>query len=76
MACIVYIRVTANRGFFFSQEHVFLDIEEMTFKAAPTTVPVATAVTTRRRRAGGFARMAAFLLVAAVVLADVIRTCE
>ncbi|KAL4135037.1 hypothetical protein QTP88_006703 [Uroleucon formosanum] len=48
----------------------------MTIKAATTTAVVATAATPRRRRASGFARMAAFLLVASVVLADVIRVCE
>lgn len=48
----------------------------MTIKAATTAAAVATAATPRRRRASGFARMAAFLLVASVVLADVIRVCE
>ncbi|XP_060855803.1 neural cell adhesion molecule 1-like isoform X1 [Metopolophium dirhodum] len=48
----------------------------MTTKAATTAAVVATAATPRRRRASGFARMAAFLLVASVVLADVIRVCE
>lgn len=48
----------------------------MTIKAENTTAAVTTAATPRRRRANSFARMAAFLLVAAVVLADVIRVCE
>jgi len=41
-----------------------------------TTTAMATAATSQRRRASGFARTTAFLLVAAVVLADVIRVCE
>jgi len=48
----------------------------MTIKAATTAAVVATAATPRRRRASGFARMAAFLLVASIVLADVISVCE
>jgi hypothetical protein len=61
---------------FSSQQHVLPTLrEEMTIEAT-TTAAVATAATPRRRRASGFARTTAFLLVAAVVLADVIRVCE
>lgn len=52
---------------------------KMTIKTMTTTTAaaaVATATTPRRRRASSLARMTAFLLVAAVVLADVIRVCE
>lgn len=65
LLCVFFLRSTFSRH-----------REEMTIKAATTTAVVATAATPRRRRASGFARMAAFLLVASVVLADVIRVCE
>ncbi|XP_027849832.2 neural cell adhesion molecule 1-like isoform X1 [Aphis gossypii] len=54
-----------------------MTIKTMTATTTKTAAAaVATATTPRRRRASGLAKMTAFLLVAAVVLADVIRVCE